>query len=87
MKELQQKQRFDLLAVLAVLGIVLMFGFESIFVFELYRIVPERWAPAPVVQEEPAPPPASEPAAPETNTSPVEAEEPPVADEEILPVG
>ena len=42
MKEIQQKQRFDLLVALAALGIVLMIGFESIFIFELYRINPDR---------------------------------------------
>lgn len=41
MKEIQQKQRFNPIVVLALIGIVLMFGFESIFIFELYRFAPE----------------------------------------------
>lgn len=98
MKEKRSFKRFDLLSVLAVLGVVLVLLFECIFIFELYNI---RFEPldrllqraetlVPSHAEETVAPVNDEAIAPieESAPAPVEGEEPVPAEVDVFdPVG
>ena len=85
MKEKRSFKRFDLLSALAVLGILLVLLFESIFIFELYnirfepleRLLQSVERPIPEGVDEPAPAADETPAPVETKeAAPAETEEP-----------
>jgi len=94
-KKKRSSKRFDLLLTLAALGVLVVFLFEGIFVFELYHVdfstiepyLPE--AAKPSIERWLSSPPQEEPAlalAEESVPAPVEVEAPPVEDEDSAPV-